>query len=158
MKPILVRKKPLVVEAALWLGPNQPFRPGALTVDELMEWGAKIEPTQYWSVDGHPEQWSLRLWIEPEKAWINVPVGFWIIKGVVGEFYPCAPEVFAQTYEREDTRPEAFYLRHPRIHGAFISGDGIPTKQIRAFVESMKREGWEEITAEEYAHRAGQQP
>ena len=26
--------------------------------------------------------------------------GDWIIKGVVGEFYPCKPEIFAETYER----------------------------------------------------------
>jgi hypothetical protein len=25
--------------------------------------------------------------------------GDWIIKGVAGEFYPCKPEIFAQTYE-----------------------------------------------------------
>ena len=26
----------------------------------------------------------------------------WIIKGVSGEFYPCKPEIFAQTYELAD--------------------------------------------------------
>ena len=25
--------------------------------------------------------------------------GDWIIKGVAGEFYPCKPDIFAQTYE-----------------------------------------------------------
>lgn len=28
--------------------------------------------------------------------------GDWIIKGVVGEFYPCKPEVFEQTYEKAE--------------------------------------------------------
>ncbi len=32
-------------------------------------------------------------------AWIPVAVGDWIIKGVKGEFYPCDPQVFAETYE-----------------------------------------------------------
>ncbi len=27
-------------------------------------------------------------------------VGDWIIKGVKGEFYPCKPDIFEQTYER----------------------------------------------------------
>jgi hypothetical protein len=27
-------------------------------------------------------------------------VGDWIIKGVAGEFYPCKPDIFAQTYEK----------------------------------------------------------
>ena len=26
--------------------------------------------------------------------------GDWIIKGVQGEFYPCKPDIFEQTYER----------------------------------------------------------
>lgn len=26
-------------------------------------------------------------------------VGDWIIRGVAGEFYPCKPDIFAQTYE-----------------------------------------------------------
>lgn len=35
--------------------------------------------------------------------------GDWIIRGVKGEFYPCKPDIFAQTYslvEDDDTRPE----------------------------------------------------
>jgi hypothetical protein len=31
--------------------------------------------------------------------------GDWIIKGVNGEFYPCKPDIFAATYEREDGSP-----------------------------------------------------
>ena len=37
-------------------------------------------------------------------------IGDWIIKGTQGEFYPCKPDIFAQTYEsveeeKDDTRP-----------------------------------------------------
>jgi hypothetical protein len=28
--------------------------------------------------------------------------GDWIIKGVKGEFYPCKPDIFDATYDRED--------------------------------------------------------
>lgn len=28
--------------------------------------------------------------------------GDWIIRGVQGEFYPCKPDIFEQTYERVD--------------------------------------------------------
>jgi len=28
--------------------------------------------------------------------------GDWIIKGVQGEFYPCKPDIFEQTYEGQD--------------------------------------------------------
>lgn len=30
-------------------------------------------------------------------------VGDWIIKGVAGEYYPCKPEIFEQTYELVET-------------------------------------------------------
>lgn len=29
-------------------------------------------------------------------------LGDWIIKGVKGEFYPCKPDIFEQTYERTE--------------------------------------------------------
>ncbi len=29
----------------------------------------------------------------------DVPDGYWIIRGVKGEYYPCAPDVFEKTYE-----------------------------------------------------------
>ena len=31
-----------------------------------------------------------------------IAVGDWIIRGVVGEFYPCKPDIFAATYEAVD--------------------------------------------------------
>lgn len=30
---------------------------------------------------------------------MHAPLGWWIIRGVAGEFYPCAPDVFAATYQ-----------------------------------------------------------
>jgi len=30
---------------------------------------------------------------------MRADLGDWIIKGVAGEFYPCKPDIFAQTYE-----------------------------------------------------------
>jgi len=30
-------------------------------------------------------------------------IGDWIIRGVNGELYPCAPDIFAKTYEAADT-------------------------------------------------------
>ena len=29
-------------------------------------------------------------------------LGDWIIKGIKGEFYPCKPDIFEQTYEKAD--------------------------------------------------------
>lgn len=33
------------------------------------------------------------------NTWVGVYAGQWIIRGVSGEFYPCAYEVFSKTYE-----------------------------------------------------------
>lgn len=30
---------------------------------------------------------------------MRADIGDWIIRGVKGEFYPCKPDIFAQTYE-----------------------------------------------------------
>lgn len=36
---------------------------------------------------------------------MTAQVGDWIIKGVAGEFYPCKPDIFEATYEREKGTP-----------------------------------------------------
>jgi hypothetical protein len=33
------------------------------------------------------------------STWVFVYTGDWIIKGIRGEFYPCRPDVFAESYE-----------------------------------------------------------
>jgi hypothetical protein len=35
---------------------------------------------------------------------LHVTDGDWVIKGVQGEFYPCKPDIFAATYEFDDTK------------------------------------------------------
>lgn len=40
-----------------------------------------------------------RLMIRTLEGTMRVSDGDWIIKGVEGEFYPCKPDVFEQTYE-----------------------------------------------------------
>lgn len=38
-------------------------------------------------------------YIETLEGMMIVRPGDWIIKGVQGEFYPCKPDIFEQTYE-----------------------------------------------------------
>lgn len=35
---------------------------------------------------------------------MTADAGDWIIKGVKGEFYPCKPDIFAETYTEEQTQ------------------------------------------------------
>jgi len=40
--------------------------------------------------------------IETLEGTMWASAGDWIIKGVQGEFYPCKPDIFDATYEREE--------------------------------------------------------
>lgn len=46
--------------------------------------------------DDHEE---IVVWNKLEKTWIPCPVGHFIIRGLEGEYYPCAPSVFERKYE-----------------------------------------------------------
>lgn len=39
-------------------------------------------------------------------AWLPLSPGDWVIRGVQNEFYPCKPDIFAQTYETVAERPQ----------------------------------------------------
>lgn len=79
------RKIPVEIEAVLLAEPNEPH--------DIAFWcGGKV----------------CGVGAVGEKVWIEIPTlegimranyGDYIIKGVVGEFYPCKPDVFLRTYE-----------------------------------------------------------
>jgi len=74
-----VRKKPIIVEAIQWTGYNLSkiqrfYKPENILVGNQIIIGT-LEGT------------------------IKANIGDWIIKGVKGEFYPCKPDIFEQTYE-----------------------------------------------------------
>ena len=80
------RKKPVVIEAIRWNGNN---------TDELLEWAGEyvyrmIAPLSYPRV---------ALAIYTLEGAMTANLGDWIIKGSVGEFYPCKPDIFEMTYE-----------------------------------------------------------
>lgn len=79
------RKRPVVIEAMQWTGKNTSailaFCPIAQKAFE--PFGRKIEYLIIPTLEGK------------HQAQKND----WIIKGIKGEFYPCKPDIFAQTYE-----------------------------------------------------------
>lgn len=80
------RKKPVVIEAVQFL-------PGE-TDDVMLQ---HLEGCTGWQMGDDAEPTVL---VIPtlEGNHIAAP-GDWIIKGVAGEFYPCKPDIFEQTYE-----------------------------------------------------------
>jgi len=77
------RKKPVVVDAVRFNGTNH---------DEIADFCAP-HPV---NVGG-----GYTLLIPTLEGLMTANKGDWIIKGVKGEFYPCKPEIFEATYERE---------------------------------------------------------
>ena len=73
------RKKPVVIDAVQWTGQNS---------EELSEFmNRDFEQKSYYAV------------IKTLEGNMLASKGDFIIKGVQGEFYPCKPDIFEQTYE-----------------------------------------------------------
>jgi hypothetical protein len=70
------RKKPVVIEAEQWLGPE-----------------SKIDGVYH---DDDAGGW----WIQTLEGQLRVSAGDWIITGVKGEKYPCKSDIFEATYEQ----------------------------------------------------------
>ena len=82
------RKKPIVIEAVQFTGKN---------ANEILSWA-----TRFRLDDPVEEGLSGNLIINTLEGAMTAPPGWWVIKGVEGEFYPCKPEIFAATYEPVD--------------------------------------------------------
>ena len=74
------RKKPVVIEACQWTGDN---------VEEISEFMGESAMTQT----------EEELKIFTLEGTMTASNGDFIIKGIEGEFYPCKPDIFANTYE-----------------------------------------------------------
>lgn len=92
------RKKPVVIEA-FRVPPFGPFDPKA-SADTIDDWG------RLWIFLGPGKSWEvaddLGVDIETLEGVMHASPGDWIIKGVKGEYYPCKPDIFEQTYEGYD--------------------------------------------------------
>lgn len=84
------RKRPVTVHAMRFDGTN---------TKALIDW------TNGLFADIHPDDRAenpeniAEVWDFINSTWIGVRRGDWIIRGIRSEFYPCAPDVFEQTYE-----------------------------------------------------------
>lgn len=83
-KPQKFRKKPVVIEAVQWTGANTP--------EISLFIGVKMD-----NLSSAP--FTDVLIIKTLEGDMRASKGDWIIKGVQGEFYPCKPDIFDQTYE-----------------------------------------------------------
>ena len=83
------RKKPVVIEFIQYDGTPESNR-------EIIDWtrGSKTPATMDKNMY---DQRQLSIETLEGAHWVTK--GDYVIKGVAGEFYPCKPEIFEQTYE-----------------------------------------------------------
>ena len=83
------RKKPVVVEAVQFVDTEE-------SITKLSELGLDPVRIDYADLD------NPILKIETLEGMMIATEGDYIIKGVQGEFYPCKPDIFAETYEEAE--------------------------------------------------------
>jgi len=88
-------KKPVTIEAIQWTGGN------AVEIDQWCNNGGslsmRMEPSAAYEVGKAPPIFTPI--IHTLEGDMIVSKGDYIIKGVHGEFYPCKPDIFMETYE-----------------------------------------------------------
>lgn len=88
------RKKPIVIEAIVWNGNN--LKEVMEFIDSEFKYEENVEyitnKFSYFSA-------FKRLFLDTLEGTMEVSKGDYIIKGIQGEFYPCKPDIFKQTYE-----------------------------------------------------------
>lgn len=84
-EPKKYRKKPVTIEAMIFTGHNANEVEAWIKGDDAEGgWG----PCDFWEIETGEDITTAR-------------PGDYIIRGVQGEFYPCKPNIFEQTYEEE---------------------------------------------------------
>lgn len=79
------RKRPVEIEAAHFTG---------LNADQVLDWMATHGASVVVTNRAHDT-----IYIDTLEGTMRADAGDWIIRGVQGEFYPCKPDIFDQTYE-----------------------------------------------------------
>ena len=87
------RKKPVVVEAVRWTGSNLEEIRNFVGSDLIEEY------VELFDIKRTLKEMLVDIAIDTLEGTMRVDYGDYIIKGVQGEFYPCKPDIFEQTYE-----------------------------------------------------------
>lgn len=95
------RKKPVVIEAHQWDGTAAGATP-------IIDWILSAEGTARYTCSDpdrcaeHNGDTPHYLSIDTLEGTMVAHLGYWVIRGVAGEFYPCKPDIFDQSYEPVD--------------------------------------------------------
>lgn len=137
-EPKSYTKKPVTIEAMQFDGTN-----GNDILDWVVDRNGRQHPDMRWHrgpADGHDE--PPRLLITTLEGVMRADVGDYIIRGVQGEFYPCKPDIFAESYEGPAEEVDgvewsrAFNAARERFIAAATGQP--PTDEQRAAVEGIQ--------------------
>lgn len=78
------RKKPVEIEAVQFVNTREGRQ-------ELFDF--VVGPHITW------QKHANRMIVETLNGWVQLYPGEWLVRGIAGEYYPCADEIFAETYE-----------------------------------------------------------
>jgi len=97
------RKKPVVIEAVQWKGTPNGNGESVVEVYNFLT-GDNITGSLQAKSEGDNHRLDYEssrpeLMIKTLEGELKASRNDWIIKGVNGEFYPCKPDIFEQTYE-----------------------------------------------------------
>lgn len=82
------RKLPVEIDAIQFDGTKE-------SGDQIIKWAKAMKGREIWWDMPHERE----LVIDTLEGEMFVSRGDFVIRGVVGEFYPCKPDIFAKTYE-----------------------------------------------------------
>lgn len=91
----LWRKKPITVEVWPWEGKTE-------TASEIIDWILSHDGNAGFSCGESCCEGNRSIRIQTLEGTMYADPGDVIIRGIAGEFYPCKPDIFLNTYERVD--------------------------------------------------------
>lgn len=86
MNPSRYRKAPVEIEAWEWDGT-------VISTEEIVEWILSNGEDAWYFAHDH----TIR--ISTLEGVMSAQPGDFIVRGIVGEFYPCKPDIFSKSYE-----------------------------------------------------------
>lgn len=95
MEPTYYRKKPITIQAVRWDGT-------VADATKIIDWVLAGEGTA-----AYDDEFDPVIKIRTLEGTMILPRDWWVIKGVEGEFYGCAPTVFDATYDAVGHEPVA---------------------------------------------------
>lgn len=102
MEPQKFTKKPVTIEAMQWDGTAEGATPiiNWILDNDGNAYYSCLQDTSSFTCNGKPEKHVIDIYTL--EGVMEATRNDWIIRGIQGEFYPCKPDIFEETYDAAD--------------------------------------------------------